>query len=347
MKFFIGSAGNSTHIAKRVERMIKESFNKDATVWTNADFTASRYTLESLLDFVNEYDAGIFIFSDDDQVIKNVQIKFSKSSHASHKVRDNVLFEAGLFMGKKGTSNVCIFSKPEVEKPSDLHGLTYIDYTLSDEIIREKLENWMRKIKFPLEIKTRNESDCFAYKLEEQWRNASSITFVNYAASTFTISKSLSDAYHPLYRDLYKKKVLEGVNFKFILTKPGSYADRDASKYKMSIQGKFDTREIIQKAVQVVKEDIEYFDKMRMQNPNIGNVELGLTEIALPYALLHVQYKPGYERQDFIQLDIYSPLIKDDRERRRICIHRDSSNYEFFSYNITAIWNDAVKNRVI
>ena len=70
----------------------------DCQIWTQDAFPPSGTTLDSLLDAVSENDFGIFVFSPDDKL--NIRSSDLVSP------RDNVVFEAGLFMGRYGRVNV-------------------------------------------------------------------------------------------------------------------------------------------------------------------------------------------------------------------------------------------------
>jgi CRP/FNR family transcriptional regulator, cyclic AMP receptor protein len=92
------------------------------TVWTNGVFFAGGYTLEALERAVLQSDFAVAIAQPDDIV------ETRKSIHST--VRDNVVFELGLFMGHL-TRHRAILLHPRVDDlklPSDLHGLTLVSY---------------------------------------------------------------------------------------------------------------------------------------------------------------------------------------------------------------------------
>ncbi len=93
-------------------------YNVHGTVWPQGVFGLSESPLDSLLNVLSLSDFGIFIFSPDDVV------KMRNEEH--HKVRDNVLFELGLFIGKLGKQRCFIVmpDEPKVTLPSDLAGVT-------------------------------------------------------------------------------------------------------------------------------------------------------------------------------------------------------------------------------
>ena len=97
-------------------------------------FFAGGYPLESLEQAVEESDFAVAIAQCDD-IVKSR----GKSRPA---LRDNVIFELGLFMGRLGRSRT-ILVQPKVRDlvlPSDLHGLTTARYELgSPDELAERL----------------------------------------------------------------------------------------------------------------------------------------------------------------------------------------------------------------
>ena len=74
--------------------------------------------LDSLTNGLKDFDFGVFIFAPDDI------LKLRDQTHAA--VRDNVLFEFGLFMGKLGKERVFFVLPQEhgnLRLPSDLLGI--------------------------------------------------------------------------------------------------------------------------------------------------------------------------------------------------------------------------------
>lgn len=61
--------------------------------------------------------------------------------------RDNVLFEYGLFVGKKGRNNVVFICKNKPKIASDLKGITYIDADNGDFHMKVELKDWLESLK--------------------------------------------------------------------------------------------------------------------------------------------------------------------------------------------------------
>jgi predicted Zn-dependent protease len=90
----------------------------EVTVWDQGVFELSQTTMESLTKVLSENDFAVFVFSPDDLVrIRDV---------TASAVRDNVLFEFGLFIGKLGRERVFFIlpSDGDLRIPTDLLGVT-------------------------------------------------------------------------------------------------------------------------------------------------------------------------------------------------------------------------------
>ncbi|MFN0076039.1 MAG: TIR domain-containing protein [Prosthecobacter sp.] len=113
---FIGSSVEGLNIAYAVQQNLLH--DAEITVWDQGVFELSSTTIESLVKVLATNDFGVFVFSADDLV------KIRGKEGAS--VRDNVLFEFGLFIGKLGRERVffLIPDGSELHIPSDLIGIT-------------------------------------------------------------------------------------------------------------------------------------------------------------------------------------------------------------------------------
>lgn len=117
-KLFIGSSVESLGIAYAIQENLE--FTTEVTVWSQGIFELSKFSLDSLLDAVEVSDFGIFVFSPDDiSIIRGVE---------KRTIRDNVIFELGLFIGKLGKERSFIVlprgCEEDVAFPTDLLGLT-------------------------------------------------------------------------------------------------------------------------------------------------------------------------------------------------------------------------------
>ncbi|RUU90440.1 MAG: hypothetical protein EOS17_08050 [Mesorhizobium sp.] len=119
-KIFIASSRENIETA----RAIQDAFDHDAlvTTWDQDTFGPSEYPLESLDKELDKADFGVFVFFPDDvTVMRGEQLST---------VRDNVIFELGLFVGRLTRRRTFIL-KPrgtDIHLPSDLSGITPVEY---------------------------------------------------------------------------------------------------------------------------------------------------------------------------------------------------------------------------
>jgi len=128
---FVGSAKESLPIAYAIQQNLE--YKTDVTVWNQGIFKLSKSALNNLISALSDFDFGIFVLSPDDISIVRGEKKAS--------VRQNVLFELGLFMGRLGPERTFfIVPRTDVEfhLPSDLFGITPATY--NPERINENLQ---------------------------------------------------------------------------------------------------------------------------------------------------------------------------------------------------------------
>lgn len=119
-EIFIGSSSEALDLAKAIKFNLRKTANCE--VWDNA-FHIGDILLDQLIEKTQTVDYAIFIFHPSDIVISKNQL--------NETVRDNVVFETGLFMSKIGRKNVFI-ALPEEHKDikilTDLGGFIMTHY---------------------------------------------------------------------------------------------------------------------------------------------------------------------------------------------------------------------------
>ena len=112
-----------------IARAIQSAFARDPfniTMWTDSGvFRASTYTIPSLREQVNQSDFAIAIVKPDDTVNTRDLIN-------APIVRDNVIFELGLFIGQLGLERTFLVEPwgTDLHLPSDFAGVTPVGYNL-------------------------------------------------------------------------------------------------------------------------------------------------------------------------------------------------------------------------
>jgi hypothetical protein len=142
-KLFIGSSVEGLIIAENIK--VKLDYNFDIDVWNEGVFGIGNTTIDDLLKKLEESDFGIFVFTPDDKaVIRNLSLDV---------VRDNVLYELGLYTGKLGRKNSFIITSDNLPKnfhlPSDLIGINLGTYkaTLASSNPESAVSTFCTKLK--------------------------------------------------------------------------------------------------------------------------------------------------------------------------------------------------------
>lgn len=143
-RIFIGSSTERLEIAYAIQENLDHE--AQVTVWTQGIFSLSSSALDSLVTSLDKFDFAVFVFHPDDVT----QIRESKFET----VRDNLIFELGLFIGKIGKERVFFLIPRNVtglHLPTDLLGIapgTY-DNTRQDNNLLASLGpfcNQVRKV---------------------------------------------------------------------------------------------------------------------------------------------------------------------------------------------------------
>ncbi len=126
---FIGSSVESLQIANEIQAGLAH----DAVVpvvWTNNVFVPGHHSMEDLELRISTADFGVFVCGQDDKIV-NEQRHLDE-----YAPRDNVIFELGMSVGALGRRRTFVV-KPrlrDLHLPSDLLGITPLDYTADDPL---------------------------------------------------------------------------------------------------------------------------------------------------------------------------------------------------------------------
>lgn len=133
MKVFIGSSGEQKKLVEWMTEFIRTEYNGkiEPIPWT-VPWPGGQYILENLLNFIESTDAAVLFWTADDKTwYRNTE---------RHEPRDNLIFEAGLFLAAHGRERTQLMvptytegdRRKEVAIPSDVAGMTWNPYAWSD-----------------------------------------------------------------------------------------------------------------------------------------------------------------------------------------------------------------------
>jgi hypothetical protein len=116
-RMFIASSVDHLDLAYAAQEGLEHEV--ESTVWTQGVFQLSKTAMASLIDVLDESDFGLFVLAPSDITVIR--------ENTRQTVRDNVIFELGLFTGKLG-SDRCFLITPQgaddLHLPTDLLGIT-------------------------------------------------------------------------------------------------------------------------------------------------------------------------------------------------------------------------------
>ena len=148
-KMFIGSSREGLNIARIIKEEIESNCNDwlDVVIWEDGDiFTMNNNTLDCLIKVSMTYDYALLVASSDDIVLSR------EEQHAI--ARDNVVFEAGLFLGSLGKDRALMVVDKSIKLPSDYNGVTNIPYINGNmDGVFEKIHATLNKTKDSYPIK--------------------------------------------------------------------------------------------------------------------------------------------------------------------------------------------------
>jgi hypothetical protein len=118
---FVGSSREALGVARTIGELLCDDARIE--LWTSNTFKPSMYPLDALFDVVERCDYAVFVLAPDDIAISRNQQMAAP--------RDNVIFEAGFFIGRLGKQRTFLIydEENEAKLPSDLKGLTLLSYS--------------------------------------------------------------------------------------------------------------------------------------------------------------------------------------------------------------------------
>ncbi len=121
---FVASSAEGLGVAYAIQENLRHE--AEVTAWPQGVFDLTKSTIGSLAEQLGKSDFGIFVFTPDDRT--------RLRGKTSPTVRDNVVFELGLFAGRLGIERTFIVVPDDDKKlhiPTDLTGVTPGQYDAS------------------------------------------------------------------------------------------------------------------------------------------------------------------------------------------------------------------------
>lgn len=354
-EIFIGSS-NSDGAQEKATLLkgILTGLGAKATCWFELDvFRVATITIESLLEQTRKCHGAVFIFDEDDMIKSN--------GKEIPMPRGNVIYEAGLFAGALGKEAVAICLVSGVHQISDLAGVTYLRYTPKDhQRIEKSLSLWLtNNVRADRPPKSENNllmnprKDIHQlYTIESRlhlndggYRHIRRIRLMN-LASNFILNPDIIDMgqFQQSPSELSKalQRILKGRTavLDLMLAEPHPANLKDAvTKMANPVAGS--------------RENLIYYGWEAIFNNMLADTIYKKAyeehrflyfslNIVAPYALFGVEFDNEYQQYDHVKIDLYSPGIGSEDQRRSFIIWKDLDykNYHFFIENFDRVKSD-------
>lgn len=124
---FLGYCSSSSRTAVQIRSFLEKQMGASVLDWKR-DFSVARSVLEEIVEAGKRCSGAIFLFTKDD-VLSDAPKSGRLGKHSLHREtaipRDNVVFEAGYFIGTKGKRKVLVVREQGAKMPADLGGDVY------------------------------------------------------------------------------------------------------------------------------------------------------------------------------------------------------------------------------
>lgn len=189
MRIFIGSSSERINEAKKIASWLEE-IDVSVDLWTKI-FMPGHNTIDDLIAEAQNVDAAIFVFAEDDKTWYRECVV--------NTVRDNVLFEYGLFCGSISKDNVIMAVVGNPQKATDIIGINHVsiekEYKAQEEIKNWCLECKKRKnTKINPTYKVMNLSKALQYAVEKKARINTLRVFAISAFKSVQVLRLMNDS---------------------------------------------------------------------------------------------------------------------------------------------------------
>ncbi|MCI9311666.1 MAG: nucleotide-binding protein [Lawsonibacter sp.] len=355
-KVFIGSSSKESALDKaHIIQNILHELGVSATCWADdIAFTLSHNTIDELIQATHKYDAGVFIFDKDDQITN------STDGSTRYITRDNVIAEAGMFVGVLGKESVVLCTIPGVHEISDFKGITTLQY---DSKNRDKLKN---KLKYWLETSVKEHTDVVGeknvlmlprreihncYSIDSRlhirdglYKQIRRIRIMNFA-SNLAINPEIGEIGHIPTKDISLsdgiEKIMSETNatVELILTQPNEYNIKDLETKIANLRAGSSGGALYSALATLYKNLSTNTIYAQRSTSTPVLFQLYVMKTSMPFGIFNVEFLGDARRLNHVKVDLYSAVLDNEDDRRSFVIWQDEDpeNYQFFVHNFANI----------
>lgn len=350
-KIFIGSSSGAKKKANYVRNILQELGVESVVCWFDSGvFAPGDSTLDILLKLTRECNGAVFIFDKDDELVNTPEMK-------RYVPRDNVVLEAGLFIGSLGKNAVVLCHVPGAYMLSDYSGVTHLSYDSDDpERMKEVFRDWLtRRVRGDRVSKSENNIFMESRKIihrrysladefhldDEGFYHIHKIRIMNMAGNLVTGSEYTDPAHELPGMKLSQiiRLVLEKTTatLDLMLLDPNERNLRDAA-VRIPNPNARSPEDLIYASWNTIRKKVNSDDVYRDACQS-NRFRCFASIIGMPYAIFGVEYDGEYTQYNHVKIDLYSSGLGDESQRRSFVVWQDTSpqNYDFFIQNFDNI----------
>lgn len=356
-KVFIGSSTQALGIAYIIKKILKD-FGADVTVWDDKSvFTPGDNLIDALQKKAHQFDGGVFVLNKDDEIT-------DRDRNAPKYIpRDNVLIEAGMFIGLLGKEAVALCTVPGTHETSDFKGIIKVEYnTRNFEKIETDLKKWLDE-----NVKERHnrpgENNVLMlprYKIHKRYtiderlhisdglyKKICHIRLMNFA-SNLVINPQIGELGHIPAKDIPLSYAIEKIlsetsaNIELILTQPNKYNLNDL-KTKIANLRAGSCEGSLYSALATLYKNLSSDTIYAQKSTSIPiSFHLHVMKTSMPFGVFNVEFADEAQRFNHVKVDLYSAELDNEDNRRSFVIWQedDPENYQFFVHNFANILNN-------
>ena len=353
-KIFIGSsfqAREKAHIIKD----ILEVLGATVTHWNDTEaFGVAEITIDDLIKAAHEHDAGVFVLNCDDQIVTNSGNKYV--------TRDNVIAEAGMFMGVLGRNSVvlCLCTSSEIHVPTDFNGITTLQYDIDNrDNLKKRLKKWLdnnvkehidavgEKNVLMLSRKAIHDHYSIDKRLHISDNLYKQIYFIRVMnlASNIIINPDIAAVGHITSNEslsVFIQKIMKETKsrIELMLVEPNEHNLNDL-KTKIANYRAGSSMGTLYSALETLYNNLSD-DTIYSQRARDNLFQLYVMKTSMPFGIFNVEFLGEASKYNHVKVDLYSASLYNEDDRRSFIIWQDDDpdNYKFFVDNFNSIKNN-------
>lgn len=353
-KVFIGSSSEALDKAHIIQNILQE-LGVNTTCWADdTAFTLSYNTIDALIQAAHKCDAGVFIFDKDDQIVD------ASDGSSRYIPRDNVIAEAGIFVGVLGKESVVLCTIPGIHEISDFKGITTLPYDSKNrDTLKNRLKHWLETsvkehnglagknnvLMLPRrEIHNRYSIDNRLHISDGLYKQIRRIRIMNFS-SNLIINPEIGEIGHIPPKDMGLSDGIEKImretnaNVELILTQPNENNVKDLETKIANLRAG-SSKGALYSALATLYKNLST-DTIYAQHSTSTPVlfQLYVMKTSMPFGIFNVEFLGEARRLNHVKVDLYSAALDNEDDRRSFVIWQDEDpeNYQFFVHNFTNI----------